>query len=36
MKLETGYNFITKFNDKSFEGSAPYVTVALIWGIGGF
>lgn len=36
LKLEGGYNFITKFNDDLFKGNTAFITVALVWGIGDF
>jgi len=34
LKLEGGYNYITKFKDNSFKGNIPWITMALVWGFG--
>ena len=36
LKFEGGYNFITKFEHKEFEGNTTYLRMALVWGIGSF
>lgn len=36
MKFETGYSFITKFNNNNFKGNMPYFNIALVLGMGDF
>lgn len=36
MKIDAGYNVISKIDDKFFEGNTPYISLALLWGIGEF
>lgn len=36
LKLDGGYNYITKFKDDYFKGNTGYFTVALVWGMGDF
>lgn len=36
MKADAGYNVISKINEKFFEGNIPYISLALVWGIGKF
>ncbi|RLD61651.1 MAG: hypothetical protein DRJ01_07530 [Bacteroidetes bacterium] len=36
LKIDGGYNFITKFEHKEFEGNTAYLRMALVWGIGSF
>lgn len=36
IKLDAGYNFIAKYDEKVFKGNIPTVTFALVWGMGNF
>lgn len=36
LKLDGGYNYITKFKDPFFKGNTTYFTAALVWGMGDF
>lgn len=36
LKLEAGYNIITKFDDSYCKGNTPYITLAFVWGLGAF